>query len=340
MAVAVPLAAGFWLRTRPAAGRQSRPLARGPWAMAYALPAVVAIALVQWGAVRPVKADVLFQYAYATFASALRTDDSARFEESQALFERVAAVAPGQARYYLLWGEAFAQLGERTLPDAQGAAAAFSRAQDYAARAEAAEPRLPYHAFNRGHVQLLFAQSLPEDQRGPVAANAADALQRAFNGAPTDPRIGLELATARLLAGDSKAARDMANYVAGLSPADPAVALTLGRIEEADGDAAAAEVAYQQALQASTGEARFTPLLALAELARRTGRMPTAAALYEEASNLKPSDWAVAFNLGLVYSEIGDRNKAMTFMGRALGMAPPTEQPRIQDAMDRMLQDG
>jgi tetratricopeptide (TPR) repeat protein len=334
--VALALIAGWWLRTSIPA---RAPATRGVWFMAYALPAVVAVAVIQMAGIRPVHADILFQRAYQDMATALQTDDSARFAQGQALFDRVALMAPNEPSYFLNWGELYAVAAERSQGQVEGAAAAFAKAQEYAGRAEAAEPRLPYHAYNRGHVQLLFANMLPPETRGPVAANAADALQTAFNGAPTDTRIAQELATARLMAGDLAKAREMIDYVLTLSPNDAVAHIALGRIHEAAGDLAAAAQAYEKAI-----EFEKTPLaeprLALGELARREDRLSDALSWYAQAAEVSPDDWAVAYNLGLLYRDLGDTNQAMTELSRAIGLAPAEEQQRIQDALDSVIRGG
>jgi Flp pilus assembly protein TadD len=132
----------------------------------------------------------------------------------------------------------------------------------------------------------------------------------------------------------------MAEYLLSLTPDDPQAHITMGRTLDAAGDAAGATNAYMQAIAMEGTTPRVETRLALGEMARRTGQVPDALRWYEEAASITPDDWTIAYNLGLLYSEIGDREQAMTLLGRAMGLAPAAAQPRIQEAMDAMLQGG
>ncbi|MFQ5459866.1 MAG: tetratricopeptide repeat protein, partial [Anaerolineae bacterium] len=332
-AVAMALLAGFWLRTP---GPVKAP-ARGARAWFYVVAAAAAVTVVQLVAVRRLQADIEFQMAMADSAAAVETDDAARFRDARSEFDRATKLRPREAFYYLKWGELYTRLGQAAAADPEAAAAAFGQAQEYAARAEAAEPLMPYHTFNRGHVQLVFAQQLSGGQQAAVARNAAVALQEAFDAVPSDPRIASELAMARLLSGDHKAARDLMNYVLTLTPDDPEAYLNLGRATEAGGDLDGARAAYELALAKEGPRPRLDTRLALGELARQQDDNVAARGWYEQAAEASPNSWFVQYNLGLLYRDTQDPQLAVSALSRALSLAPESERQRVQAVLDSLL---
>lgn len=333
--VAIALLAGTWLRTR--AGKL--PVASGPAAIVYPIAAIAAVAGIAVLAVRPVQADMLFQSAVANFNAGLETDDPNRIQLANALFDRAVAANPREAGYHSRWSELYTIVGS-SAPDVMTAAGWFSRAQQEAARAEELEPLMPYHVYNRGHLQLVFAQMQPEGEREATAANAEAALAEAFEQAPSDPQVATELALARLLQGKAEGAVPLLEYVRDqLDPDNPAIWQLLATAYAAAGRMADAEAALSEA--AAGGSVTPQTFVALGDLARRNEDLSAAIQWYERALETGPVSWAVIYNLGLMYRDIGDRDKALEVLSAAAQQAPSEdERLRAQDALESLLLGG
>ena len=242
-----------WL-VRETAGRA--PVVAGATAIAHPILAVLAVAGLFVLVVRPVQADIYFQSAAARFDQALQSDDPETFRAAEGLYARAVAANPSEDVYHLEWGERYTLVGSAS-GDAQTAGPWFQRAQTEVAAAERLDPLMPYHTFNRGHLQLVFAQMLPEEQRGPVAANAEIALQAAFDKLPSDPQVANELALAKLLKGDAAgatAAVALLEYVRDqLDAENPVTWQLLGRAYAAADRTEEATAALDRAMELGGG---------------------------------------------------------------------------------------
>jgi len=335
------LVAGVWLRGRSATDAVT---ALGPAGILYpllALPAGAAIGLL---AIQPVRADIYFQSAAASFDAALGTDDAELFAVAEALFNRATALNPRDDTYYSHWGERFTRVGAAAA-DVGAAAQAFARAQDLVARAEAIEPRMPYHTFNRGHLQLVFAQKLdpaaPDTAR--IAANAAEALQKAFDQVPYDPQVANELALAKLAQSDSQGAITLLEYARDrLDGENLQTFRLLGQAYYAAGQNDKAKAALERALaepERLGPEERMSAQLMLGEVARESGDLDTAIRQYEALLAGGGGDWRILFNLGLAFRDKGDFDRALAALSQTLQAAPPDEAARaqIQAALDSVI---
>ncbi len=346
--VAVALLSGALLR--PGVDRRApvlRPLAGG----VYVLLGISAVAFVYARAMLPVQADIYFQSAVANFGAAMTAADEAtfqaRYEAANELYARAVARNRLEPLYPMRWGELYTQLAANILaspaPDAQAKAQAvtqtFERAQAYAVQAEQLEPLLPYHAFNRGHVQLLFAQGLTDEtQRRTVAANAAAAFQEAFDKVPYDPAVATEFGVARLLEGRTAEAVALLEHAKQLDPRNPN---SLQALAQAYRQASRTQEAFQAAYDALQAGAKGPePLTLLGDLERERGQKDDALNYYVQAAQLAPQNWAILYNLGLLYRDNGQSDKAMDSLVRALQLAPETERDRIQAAIDGLLGGG
>jgi tetratricopeptide (TPR) repeat protein len=325
------------------------PALRGPLAVLYLALGVIGVALVFVLGIFPVQADIYFQSALANFTAALATTDQTQFEQrfnaADALYDRAILRNRQEPIYPMRWGELYTGLGADIMASpggdaqqkGQAAAEAFGRAQLYAAQAEQLEPLMPYHAYNRGHVQLIFAQSLPEGQdRTNVADNAASAFQAAFDRVNYDPTLTNEFAVARLLQGRTSEAIALLEYSRDtLDPELPSTHQALAQAYRAAGrtDEALAEAEKAMTLGASGPEL----LVLLGDLERDRGQTGSALNYYKQAAELSPGNWAVLYNLGLLYKDAGETELAMDALMRSLQMAPDTEADRVQAAVDSLL---
>lgn len=335
------LVAGVWLRGDVA---RDRPAWVGPAGFLYPVLAVPLAAVVLLVAVQPVRADIYFQSASANFDAALSGDDAALYGNAETLFARATALNDDEDNYYLLWGERFTQVGAAA-QDVTQAAQAFQRAQELVAKAEERDPLMPYHVFNRGHLQLVFAQKLePGSQQAlAAAANAAVALQQVFDKVPYDPLVADELALARLMEGKHDEAIRLLTYSRdALDDRNPLTYRLLGQAYAAAGRTAEAKAALEQAL-ALGGDMpaadRQSLLLSLGEMARASGDLDAAARHYEALMATGAGDWRMLFNLGLVYRDKRDYERAFAALSQVLQVAPQDAETRaqIQSALDDVI---
>jgi tetratricopeptide (TPR) repeat protein/O-antigen ligase len=312
------------------------PAVSGPTVVAYPLLGVVAVAVLYVLAVRPVQADTYFEAAAVDFDAAVQADDSTRFQAAEALFARAVAANPHEDVYHLEWGERYMLIGGAS-KDVQTAAPWFERAQAQVAEAERLDPKMPYHTFNRGHLQLVFAQMASDEQRVSVAANAEVALQQAFDQVPSDPQVANELALAKLLKGDGAGAVGLLEYVRDqLDPENSMTWQLLGRAYAAAGRTDDAKAATEHAL--TMGAATAEDLVSLGDLARQSGDLNGAVQYYERAVGKGVDNWAVWFNLGLLYRDLGRTDEAMNALSTAMQRAPEEEASRVQAAIEALLQ--
>ena len=349
--VVLALLMGYRLR----APSKRKPLLAGRAAMLYPIAGVLAVVFVFVRGVRPVQADIYFQTAAANFSAALATDDRNAFAKAEALFNlavppgasaggplRALTYLPATPTYYMKWAEYYTQVGAAVMasaqPDMSAAAVAFDRAQELLLKAEELEPLMPYHVFNRGHLQLVFAQGLPPGQRDAVAANAAQALSAAFDDLKHDPQVANEYALARLLEGNAEQAIYLLEYSLDLDPERTDTLVELGRAYSAAGRFEDARTTLERAL--ATGAGGTELLVALGDVAREQEELDTAIDYYARAAAGDPSNWAVLFNLGLMHGEAGDAEQALDTLMRALQIAPPSEAERIENAIDDLVAAG
>jgi len=339
--VALVPVGGWWLR---GAAAPNAPLGQGAVGILYPLLAIPAGVLVWVLAIQPVRADIYFQSAGANFDAAVKTDDATLFNVAEELFGRATRLNPREDVYYLLWGERYTRVGTAAA-DVTVAAPAFDKAQKMVAQAETLDPLMPYHTFNRGHLQLLFAQKLEAGSKQSIdaAANAAVALQQVFDKVPYDPQVANELALAKLVAGDSQGAIKLLEYSREqLDARNGQTYRLLGQAYYATDQTDKALEALQKAVAPGTSLAkqeRFQVQLMLAEIARERGDLDTAIDHYEQLLAGGAGDWRILFNLGLVYRDKGNFEKSLAALSQTLQAAPDDASVRaqIQQALDSVL---
>jgi tetratricopeptide (TPR) repeat protein/O-antigen ligase len=330
--LALAILAGWWLRAKvPAKAAAVQPLAAGVY-LVLAIAASTAVFVV---AIRPIQASIYFQSAMANFGQALAAQDNAAGDAARILFDRAVTLRPDNDVYYAQWSEMYTRLA--TQLTGQPALTAFQQAENLIAHAEQLDPDMPYHTFNRGHLQLLAVESLPPEQRAAVATNAVVALEQAFNAVKaSDPQIANELALAKLLAGDTKGALNLLDLSLKLDPDKVETYALEGRALEAADRLDEAKAALETAMQ--RGKSGPDVLIALGELSRKQNNLQQAADYYQQAVDTRQvRDWQVFFNLGLLYRDIGQFEKALQFLQVALSGAPQDQQAAVQQALDEAV---
>ena len=340
---ALALLAGWLLA--PSA-EHGAPPAAGPQAIVYPLLGAAAVAAIWLWTVNPVRGDIAFQQALVNFQLAARGGGDAAYNQAVAGFEQATKLQTRDDGYYLRWGQFYTEQAE-LVPDLQQAMGVYGQAQDLLAAAEAINPKLATHTFNRGHLQLLFAQRLAATGQGDVAGLAAQAeitLDQAFKDMNYEPQVANELALAKLLQGKVDDAIRLLEFSRSqLDPRNVQTYELLARAYEAAGRTEEAEAALVEATELGGGEQNPATLLQRADLARQEGDLETAITFYEQAvANLGANtDWKVLFNLGLLYRDNNEVDKAVETLGAAMSRATDqTASDTIQNALMNILGDG
>ncbi|MFN2114949.1 MAG: hypothetical protein ACK2T6_04480 [Anaerolineae bacterium] len=339
--VVAALVGGWWVRDR----YLTAPIVSGVAAIAYPLLAIVAVAALFTLAVRPVEADIYFQSALVNFEAARTVVDESqiefarqRYADAETLFERAHALNPSEDTYYLKQAEEYALLMSLS-PDLETQLHWFNRAQAEIGKARDLDPAMPYHLFNHGHMQLVFAQMVQdEEQRTRLAADAEINLQQAFDAVPYDPHVANELALAKLLQGDNVSGVALLEYVR--DNLDDENALTWQLLARAYGAAGASEEA-EQALQRAMELGGGSPedMIALGDAARQADDLQAASEWYERAIASGAQNWAVYFNLGLLYRDLGRTQQALETLNVAMQLAPSQDAAlQIQTAVQGLLE--
>lgn len=325
------------------------PLISGPIAGLYPVVAIVVVALL-YGAIAPrVRADMYFRSAVVNFDVALAQDDQQRFQDAEAIFARATALYAGDDQMYSAWGERYTVLGG-LVPSVEQQQEAYDLAQSLVTRAEVLNPAMPYHTFNRGHIQLLFAEQLASQGRmedaATVAADSEVAIQTVFDVVPYDPSVANELALAKLLRGRVDEAISLLEYSRDtLDSENGQTYQLLSRAYDIAGRSEDAEAALTRSLQYGDASQQDPgALLQLGDMARRDGDVMLARTYYERAVEmLGPRvDWAIMFNLGLLFRDTREYNGAIQALNAALTLAEgdPQAQEQIQAALMDVLQQG
>ncbi len=322
------------------------PPAAGPQVIGYLLPAIGAVAAIVVLAINPVRGDIAYQRAVLNWAQASTQGDSAAYERAVAEFDVAIAMQPRDDGYYLRWAEFHTEQAQ-LIPDVTQALGVYERAQDLLQEAEALNPENAYHTFNRGHLQLLVAERLAATGAGDpsgLASQAEITLAAAFVTLNFEPQVANELALARLLQGKSNEAIQLLEFSRDLLDGENAQTWQLlARAYEMAGRTAESEAAVVRATELGGGDQDPGSLLQRADLARQQGDMDTAISFYEQAvSNLGQNvDWKVLYNLGLLYLDNNQSDKAVEVLGGALSRATDQESAdQIQSAMMSLLSDG
>ena len=350
--IVLAIGAGIFLR---AASSERAPFWIGPPGITYPIAGVGAVVVIMLLAIQPVQGDLLFQAGYDDFRIALSGDQEQRFQSGTQRFNQAVALQRRDDIMFLKWSELYAQLGEVAgqTGQAETLATAMNTAQNLLGRAEAINPAMIFHVFNRGHVQLLAAQLMgasgdPATASVAMAAaqNAELALQQSFDILSYDPQVANELATAKLLQGKLPEGLALLEYSRDtLDPDNPSTYGLLSEAYKRSGDTAKADEALKRAAElggAGAGGAGGDASILLREgdEAREAGDLSTAIVRYEKAIEIlgQRVDWRVLYNLGQLHRESGNTQSAVQALQGAMQLAPPEAQEQVQQALIDALQ--
>ena len=170
---------------------------------------------------------------------------------------------------------------------------------------------------------------------GEPATTAVDYLQRAADAAPADASVWVDLASARLDAGDAKGAVAAYERARAESP-DPAAppialaaALARARVDAGDAAAAVKEVAALRAAAADPDRAYDLGLLQGKLLAEWPRHAPEADAVYEQLADQKPDDSRAWLARGALARGTGRAGDAARYFLQARYLAKAEERGAV-----------
>ena len=178
--------------------------------------------------------------------------------------------------------------------------------------------------------RVLFLWGLSELYRDrPLAAR--DALQASVEREPRDQQARLKLAVVQALTGSPEDAREVLGDMANETDRTQ-VLFALGTIAEAEGDYSGAQDRYQEAL--AQDPEHIDSLFRLAYQHDLSGDDDAAITLYERARGIKPARANVLLNLGVLYEDRGEYEKAAECYRQVLAQYPnhPRAKPFLRDA--------
>jgi DNA-directed RNA polymerase subunit alpha len=161
--------------------------------------------------------------------------------------------------------------------------------------------------------------------------NAAGALQGSVQLEPRDEQARLQLAAVTALLGKPMEAREILGALSGQTDR-PQVLFVLGAIAEAEGEYAEARQQYEAAVEQDPEHVES--LFRLAYQHDLSGDDDAAIALYERARRVKPTRSNILLNLGVLYEDRGEYEKAADCYRQVLSRFPmhPRARPFLRDA--------
>ncbi|MHC4959308.1 MAG: tetratricopeptide repeat protein [Planctomycetota bacterium] len=161
--------------------------------------------------------------------------------------------------------------------------------------------------------------------------SALTAFKRSLDKEPRDEQARLQLACTLALTGDSDSARDTLGDLSDDTDR-PQVLHVLGAIAESEGDYAGAQDRYQEAL--AQEPEHIDSLFRLAYQHDLSGDDDAAITLYERARHVRPTRANILVNLGVLYEDRGEYEKAADCYRQVLARYPnhARAKPFLRDA--------
>lgn len=227
-------------------------------------------------------------------------------------------------------------------------------AVDYFERSRAAAPAdvareldlaAAYLAAGRAPEALALLRGLPQGEavdyrrerllllamvQSGAPQEAIRAAQALAARAPEDPRTLLLAAAGLLAAADPGAARALIDRAIRLQPKEAVPWVSLGLLEASQGDAAAAERAFDEALRRAPGN--VDALVGKAQLALASGARSDAIGYLEQARAASAQSPGVRIVLARLYLENGDLARTQRALDEARKLAPHDLQVRQLEA--------
>ncbi|MFN8484067.1 MAG: O-antigen ligase family protein [Anaerolineae bacterium] len=299
----------------------------------YAALALVVLAVIVFGNVLPIQADMYMASADAYARSGDIGSALILGQNAMTLQNREPEYVRKMVEYVAAASGAVTSPADRD--------AGFDKAVQLAEYAASLTPADGNARFNVGHAYLLWAQATADQtRRNNLLARAAQNYQRATQINPNAPDYYVEWALASQLAGQSDdVVKAALNQALQLDPRNPDAYFGLGRMYQARNELDNAEQAYLKGLAADPNSARVAPAYAaLGEIYVKSNKLDQALQASKQAADLAPTSWVNRLNLALVYQRVGRGSEALTEAQTAYNLAPPDAKQRVVDIISQIQQ--
>ncbi|MFN8496281.1 MAG: O-antigen ligase family protein [Anaerolineae bacterium] len=299
----------------------------------YAALALVVLAVIVFGNVLPIQADMYMASADAY----ARTGDIG----SALILGQNAMTLQNREPEYVRKMVEYVAAASASVSDPTQREQGFDKAVQLAEYAASLTPADANARFNVGHAYLLWAQSTADQtRRNNLLARAAQNYQRATQINPNAPDYYVEWALASQLAGQSdEVVMAALNQALQLDPRNPDAQFGLGRLYQSRNEMDNAEQAYLKGLASDPNSTRAAPAYsALGEIYVKSNKLDQALAASKKAADLAPNSWVNRLNLALVYQRVGRGSDALAEAQTAYNLAPQDAKQRVVDIISQIQQ--
>ncbi|MFN8472922.1 MAG: tetratricopeptide repeat protein [Anaerolineae bacterium] len=299
----------------------------------YAALALVVLAVIVFGNVLPIQADMYMASADAY----ARVGDIG----SALILGQNAMTLQNREPEYVRKMVEYVAAASGSVSSANDRDAGFDKAVQLAEYAASLTPNDGNARFNVGHAYLLWAQATGDQtRRNNLLARAAQNYQRATQINPNSPDYYVEWALASQLAGQSDdVVRAALNQALQLDPQNPDAYFGLGRLYQARNESDNAEQAYLKGLSVDPDSQRAVPAYsALGEIYVKSNKVDQALQASKKAVELAPDSWVNRVNLALVYQRAGRGTEALNEAQTAYNLAPSDAKQKVVDIISQIQQ--
>ena len=271
-----------------------------------------------------------------------------------AVYNHAIDLAPSEDFYYLFLGRAYLEHG-KTLEDAIERDQLITQAKNDLVKAQKINPLNTDHTANLARLYSLWSSFTPDPQTAEtLGETSSDYFSKAVVLSPQNARIWDEWAVLYLnIFQDLDEVFELLTQSLEIDPYYDWTHALLGdyytRLAQAADDPASKEQALQKAAEHYTQafelaakkdlRAKYNYLLVLANTHIQLNQTQLAIQAYEQALELgvNPQDnWRIEETIGRIYAQMGDVEKALFWLTRALMSAPEEEKERLQSMVAQM----
>ncbi|MCJ7659053.1 MAG: O-antigen ligase family protein [Anaerolineales bacterium] len=315
-------------------------------------------------AAAPVLLILVFYFALTTNLRVIQADIAFKSGDSFArpdtwpaaiaVYNHAIDLAPSEDFYYLFLGRAYLEHG-KTLEDAKERDQLIAQAKDDLVKAQKINPLNTDHTANLARLYSLWSSFTPDPQTAEtLGETSSDYFSKAVVLSPQNARLWDEWAVLYLnVFQDLDEVFDRLTQSLELDPYYDWTHALLGdyytRLAQATDDPASEEQALQKAAEhyiqafelAAKNDlhAKYNYLLVLANTHIQLNQPQLAIQAYEQALELginQQDNWRIEETIGRIFAQMGDVEKALFWLTRALMSAPEEEKERLQSMVAQL----
>jgi tetratricopeptide (TPR) repeat protein len=178
-------------------------------------------------------------------------------------------------------------------------------------------------------VPLMSMAEIVEMIQAGNADEAESELERQLDTRPDSPNLHYLMGFLKLQQGEMGAARRAVGKALEIDPSLQGANLLMGKILERQGNKEKALEHFDKEVEQSTDEnTLYEALLAKGVLLEREGELEKAAEVLEEALAIRPDELSVMRELGNIYAELGQKEKASEYVQK-VKQAGGAEDPNV-----------